>query len=103
MLLKADLIFKDFSRKPSKFKYFSSLWNPVFGVTTLWHCHFKLGVKADLKITPHCNSNISYLSLVLLDLDIHVSYFKEEWIYLDQAKQEIKTFENGVDPDQLAP
>ena len=24
----ADLIFKDFSRKPSKFKYFSSLWEP---------------------------------------------------------------------------
>ena len=24
-LFKADLIFKDFSRKPSKFKYFSSL------------------------------------------------------------------------------
>ena len=23
-----DLIFKDFSRKPSKFKYFSSLWEP---------------------------------------------------------------------------
>ena len=26
--LKADLIFKDFSRKPSKFKYFSSLCEP---------------------------------------------------------------------------
>ena len=25
---KADLIFKDFSRKPSKFKYFSSLCKP---------------------------------------------------------------------------
>ena len=25
VLFKADLIFKDFSRKPSKFKYFSSL------------------------------------------------------------------------------
>ena len=25
VLLKADLTFKDFSRKPSKFKYFSSL------------------------------------------------------------------------------
>ena len=28
VLFKADLIFKDFSRKPSKFKYFSSLWEP---------------------------------------------------------------------------
>ena len=28
VLFKADLIFKDFSRKPSKFKYFSSMWNP---------------------------------------------------------------------------
>ena len=26
VLLKADLIFKDFTRKPSKFKYFSRLW-----------------------------------------------------------------------------
>ena len=29
VLFKADLIFKDFSRKASKFKYFSSLCNPV--------------------------------------------------------------------------
>ena len=28
VLFKADLIFKDFSRKPSKFKYFSSLYEP---------------------------------------------------------------------------
>ena len=28
MLFKADLIFKDFSRKSSKFKYFSSLCEP---------------------------------------------------------------------------
>ena len=28
VLFKADLIFKDFSRKPSKFKYFSSLCYP---------------------------------------------------------------------------
>ena len=28
VLFKADLISKDFSRKPSKFKYFSSLWEP---------------------------------------------------------------------------
>ena len=28
VLFKAALIFKDFSRKPSKFKYFSSLWEP---------------------------------------------------------------------------
>ena len=29
VLFKADLIYKDFSSKPSKFKYFSSLWNPA--------------------------------------------------------------------------
>ena len=29
VLFKADLIFKDFSRKPSKFKYFSSLCEPA--------------------------------------------------------------------------
>ena len=28
VLFKADLIFKDFSRKPSKFKYYSSLCKP---------------------------------------------------------------------------
>ena len=28
VIFKADLIFKDFSRKASKFKYFSSLWEP---------------------------------------------------------------------------
>ena len=28
VLFKADLIFKDYSRKPSKFKYFSSLCEP---------------------------------------------------------------------------
>ena len=28
VLFKADLIFKDFSRKPSKFKYSSSLYEP---------------------------------------------------------------------------
>ena len=28
VLFKADLIFKDFSRKASIFKYFSSLWEP---------------------------------------------------------------------------
>ena len=30
VLFKADLIFKDFSRKPSKFKYFSSLCEPCY-------------------------------------------------------------------------
>ena len=30
VLFKADLIFKYFSRKPSKFKYFSSLCEPCF-------------------------------------------------------------------------
>ena len=30
VLFKAGLIFKDFSRKPSKFKYFSSLCEPWF-------------------------------------------------------------------------
>ena len=29
VLFKADLIFKDFSRKPSKFKYFSILCEPL--------------------------------------------------------------------------
>ena len=33
VLFKADLIFKDFSRKPSKFMYFSSLCNPVLRQT----------------------------------------------------------------------
>ena len=28
VLFNADFIFKEFSRKPSKFKYFSSLCNP---------------------------------------------------------------------------
>ena len=28
VLFKADLIFKDFSRKTSNFKYFTSLWEP---------------------------------------------------------------------------
>ena len=32
VLFKADLIFKDFSRKPSKFKYFSSLCEPCLFV-----------------------------------------------------------------------
>ena len=32
LLFKADLIFKDFSRKPSKFKYFSSLCEPVVNI-----------------------------------------------------------------------
>ena len=31
VLFKADLIFEDFSRKPSKFKYFSSLCEPWLG------------------------------------------------------------------------
>ena len=30
VLFKADLIFKDFSRKPSKFKYVSSLCEPCY-------------------------------------------------------------------------
>ena len=33
VLFKADLIFKDFSRKPSKFKYFSSLCKPWIETT----------------------------------------------------------------------
>ena len=38
LLSKADLIFKDFSRKPSKFKYFSSLSEPwLHFVTHFWH------------------------------------------------------------------
>ena len=38
VLFKAGLIFKDFSRKPSKFKYFSSLCVPCWTVATdLWY------------------------------------------------------------------
>ena len=37
VLFKADLIFKDFSRNPSKFKYFSSLWETC-DVLTFWFC-----------------------------------------------------------------
>ena len=32
VLFKADLIFKHFSRKPSIFKYFSSLWEPCINL-----------------------------------------------------------------------
>ena len=35
VLFKADLIFKDFSRKPSKFKYFSSLCEPCYRKTDM--------------------------------------------------------------------
>ena len=35
VLFKADLILKDFSRKPSKFKYFSSLCEP-WKLTEVW-------------------------------------------------------------------
>ena len=31
LLFKVDLIFKDFSRKPSKLKYFSSVCEPLSG------------------------------------------------------------------------
>ena len=34
VFFKADLIFKDFSRKPSKFKYFSSLCEPCYSTQT---------------------------------------------------------------------
>ena len=34
VLFKADLIFKDFSKKPSKFKYFSSLCEPCIHLIT---------------------------------------------------------------------
>ena len=36
VLFKADLIFKDFSRKPSKFKYFSSLCEPCINQVILY-------------------------------------------------------------------
>ena len=36
VLFKAYLIFKDFSRKPSKFKYFSSLCEPCNGWNINW-------------------------------------------------------------------
>ena len=35
VLCKADFIFKDFSRKPSKFKYFSSLREPCVLQSTM--------------------------------------------------------------------
>ena len=43
VLFKADFIFKDFSRKPSKFKYFSSLCKPCNRTMKL-----KLTVSTDL-------------------------------------------------------
>ena len=41
VLFKADLVFKDFSRKPSQFKYFSSLCQPcaMFGVHRNGPCY----------------------------------------------------------------
>ena len=39
VLMKADLIIKDFSRKPSKFKYFSSLCEPLFKPSILFLGH----------------------------------------------------------------
>ena len=41
MLFKADLILKDFSRKPFKFKYFSSLANPENMELDLYHTVMK--------------------------------------------------------------
>ena len=35
VLFKADLIFKDFSRKPSKFKYFSNLCEPCDNIQSI--------------------------------------------------------------------
>ena len=37
VLFKANLIFKDFSRKPSKFKYFSSLCKPYYTCANEMH------------------------------------------------------------------
>ena len=46
VLFKADLIFKDFSSKPSKFKYFSSLWEP---------CIHSAPLRGDLKLFERLN------------------------------------------------
>ena len=43
---KADLIFKDFSSKPSKFKYFLSLWEP---------CIHSAPLRGDLKLFERLN------------------------------------------------
>ena len=62
VLFEADLIFKDFSRKPSKFKYSSSLWEP---------CAFFKHFGADILLRLTLNSRKS--SLCVNQLLIHGS------------------------------
>ena len=65
----AYLIFKDFSRKPFKFKYFSSLCEPCKGI----HIFKKLSrifihTKENGFLINHTNIQISSLTLVLLNM-----------------------------------
>ena len=59
LLSKADLIFKDFSRKPSKFKYFSSLCEPCLMLANffVWSADF-----FEINIVQNSFKNITRMS-----------------------------------------
>ena len=58
VLFMADLIFKDFSRKPSKFKYFSSLCEPCNAM------YNDTDLPAHLKFWQHFGYSISLKSII---------------------------------------
>ena len=59
VLFKADLIFKDFSRKPYKFKYFSSLCEPCSHSHHSKLIFLQIFMHADL-IFKEKNPNLEY-------------------------------------------
>ena len=64
VLFKADLIFKDFSRKPSKLKYFSSLCEPCT-ITPVLIVLIHMGNKGEVGAVKHVYSSAFFFLLTV--------------------------------------
>ena len=86
VLFKTDLTFKDFSRKPSKFKYFSSLREPCRSLYSKQN-GLEQTAPYDQSLCLHATLNESY-------------FYSIETAAVNISRQHLlKTFANSLDPD----
>ena len=102
---KADLIFKDFSRKPSKFKYFSSLCKPcrTWVKVPNYHIHGR-----KFKISKYSNHGFNTLQVEYhIKISKSIDYRIYMYIYnrkdLSQNPEIRKNPKIGNSPEKLSP
>ena len=86
VLFKADLIFKDFSRKAYKFKHFSSLCEPWTSININFGVWRHLGMaECHLSFWGHCDFHLDLISRLIVSR-LYLLYYKSLSNYVSYVK-----------------